>query len=100
VSAERLRLHVPSEPIAQKSAWHEGVLDGRELAEVIDGECGIAGWFWDRWRVLATLGLDRDSFGTIVSAYRRELWLWLAGERTWEQCCSGLIGRLERRIAL
>jgi len=23
----------------------------------------------------------------------------LAGERTWTQCCSGLIGRITRRIA-
>ena len=27
------------------------------------------------------------------------VWLWLAGERTWAQCCSGLIGRINRRVA-
>jgi hypothetical protein len=48
--------------------------------------------------VLASVGVDRASFGAIASAYRRELWLWLAGERTWQQCCSGLLGRLERRM--
>ena len=98
MSAERPRLHVPSEPIAEKAAWHEAALGGRELADIVDGDCGIAGWFWERWRVLASVGIDRAAFGVIAGAYRRELWLWLAGERTWQQCCSGLLGRLERRM--
>jgi hypothetical protein len=34
-----------------------------------------------------------------VLGYQREIWLWLAGERTWAQCCSGLIGRINRRLA-
>ena len=38
------------------------------------------------------------TFGAIVADYRREIWLWLAGERTWAQCCSGLIGRITRRL--
>jgi hypothetical protein len=98
VSPERPRLHVPSEPVAQRAAWYEAVLGGQELAEVVADESGIAAWFWERWRVLARVGLDRVAFGKIVDAYRREIWLWLAGERTWEQCCSGLLGRLERRL--
>jgi hypothetical protein len=28
--------------------------------------------------------------------YARELWLWLVGERTWEQCYDGLSGRIGR----
>ena len=35
----------------------------------------------------------------VCANYRRELWLWLVGERTWEQCVSGLTGRLSRRLA-
>lgn len=31
------------------------------------------------------------------AGYRRELWLWLAGERSWQQCASGLAGRIARR---
>ncbi len=33
------------------------------------------------------------------AGYRRELWLWLAGERTWQQCAGGLAGRISRRQA-
>ena len=69
------------------------------LDEVIEKEDGIASWLWERWRVLATAGLDRARFVEIVVGYRREIWLWLMGERTWAQCCSGLIGRIDRRLA-
>ena len=55
--------------------------------------CGPAG------AALASAGVDEDELGLIVLGYRREIWLWLAGERTWAQCCSGLIGRITRRIA-
>lgn len=99
MSAERPRLHVPSEPADRRATWYAGVLAGQLLADVVDGDCGIAGWLWDRWRVLEQAGLDRAAFGVVVSTYRRELWLWLAGERTWEQCCSGLLGRLNRRLS-
>jgi hypothetical protein len=97
VSVEHPRLHVPSEP-ADKAIWYATVLGGTDLAQVVEGDGGIAGWLWDRWRVLGSVGLDRTSFIGLTLAYRRELWLWLAGERTWEQCCSGLIGRIDRRL--
>jgi hypothetical protein len=43
--------------------------------------------------------MSEDDLARIVVEYRREIWLWLAGERTWAQCCSGLIGRIDRRLA-
>ena len=45
------------------------------------------------------VGRDQEDFTLIVLEYRRELWLWLAGERIWTQSCSGLVGRITRRIA-
>jgi hypothetical protein len=92
-------LHVPDEPIARREAWYAAVLDGAPIAEVVEGEGGVAEWLWGRWRVLASAGLDAKDFSTAVGGYRREIWLWLGGERTWAQCCSGLIGRLTRRFA-
>ena len=91
-----LRLHVPSEPDA--AAWRRRVLHSATLDEIIEKEEGIAAWLWDRWRVLERHGMDRPAFVAVVSGYRRELWLWLMGERTWSQCCSGLAGRAERRL--
>ena len=92
-----LRLHVPTEP--DPSRWRERVMADATLDEVLEKEDGIGPWLWERWRVLEGAGLDRARFVAIVVAYRREIWLWLMGERTWAQCCSGLIGRIDRRLA-
>ena len=93
-------LHIPDEPTAHAERWLAAVLDGQELRDVVaEQREGIAAWFWSRWRTLASAGLDEQQLASIVLGYRRELWLWLAGERTWGQCCSGLVGRINRRLA-
>jgi hypothetical protein len=92
-------LHVPDEPTARAERWLAAVLDGRELDDVLTDDDGVVAWLWARWRFLASAGFGEDAFRLVVLGYRRELWLWLAGERTWAQCCSGLIGRISRRIA-
>jgi len=92
-------LHVPDEPTVRAERWLTAVLDGGELEPVLTGADGIVAWLWTRWRILATAGVGEEDLGRIVLGYRREMWLWLAGERTWSQCCSGLIGRIDRRIA-
>jgi hypothetical protein len=94
---QSVRLHIPSSP-TERDHWRQAVLDGVDLAEVLQRPGGTTDWLWRRWRVLATAGLTREAFGAIVLGYRRELWLWMAGERTWAQCCAGLIGRIERRL--
>lgn len=94
-----LRLHVPDEPTERRVGWYARVLDGEELISVVSADDGMAAWLWSRWQVLAGAGVTPEGFRDLVLAYRRELWLWLHGDRTWEQCCSGLIGRLERRLA-
>ena len=91
-------LHVPDEPIVNKLAWRDRVLGGQDLGEVVTGPGGPGEWLWGRWRVLATAGMGRAELEAVVDGYRRELWLWMAGERTWQQCCSGLIGRITRRL--
>ena len=92
-------LHAPDEPTARAEAWLAAVLDGQDLEVVLTDDDGFVPWLWARWRFLSSSGLDEDTFRLVVLEYRREVWLWLAGERTWSQCCSGLIGRISRRIA-
>jgi hypothetical protein len=91
-------LHVPEEPGPLAERWLAKVRSGVPFDETISGDDGISSWLWSRWRSLAVVGIDEDEFERIVRDYRRELWLWLAGERTWAQCCGGLIGRIDRRI--
>jgi hypothetical protein len=91
-------LHVPDEPTARADAWLAQVVDGQDLATVLGADDGLVPWLWSRWSTLSQAGVTREEFGDMVVAYRREIWLWLAGERIWTQCCSGLIGRVNRRI--
>jgi hypothetical protein len=93
-----LGLHVPDEPAERAERWRRAVDDGQSLESVLTGADGVTSWLWTRWRALSAAGLDEQALGAIVLGYRRELWLWLAGERTWAQCCSGLIGRISRRV--
>ncbi|MGH9086858.1 MAG: hypothetical protein ACRDYZ_01915 [Acidimicrobiales bacterium] len=92
------RLHLPDEPTALGERWRAAVLDGVPLPEVVGGSGGVAPWLWSRWSVLAARGMDEARFTEVVAGYRREVWLWLVGDRTWEQCCAGLIGRVGRRL--
>ena len=92
-------LHLPDEPVARAEAWtHAVVSEGRDLKSVLTAADGLAPWLWSRWRTCPA-GMSEDELARIVVDYRREIWLWLAGERTWSQCCSGLIGRIGRRLA-
>jgi hypothetical protein len=91
-------LHVPDEPTARADAWLAAVIDGTDLTDVLRAEDGLIPWLWSRWNTVGKSGLTYDDFSQIVVGYRREIWLWLAGERIWSQCCSGLLGRVGRRI--
>ena len=93
-----LHLHLPDEPTALAEQWLDDVVSGQTLEAVFGGESGLGAWLWHRWRSLAAAGLAQADFDAIVLSSRRELWLWLAGERTWAQACSGLLGRIERRL--
>jgi hypothetical protein len=92
-------LHVPDEPTLRAEAWLAAILDGADLVSVLSAEDGLTAWLWSRWSALGQAGVTREEFGQIVVGYRREIWLWLAGERIWTQCCSGLVGRVGRRTA-
>jgi hypothetical protein len=93
-------LHLPDEPVARAEAWTEAVVvEGRDLGSVLTATDGLAPWLWSRWRTLASAGMSEEELAAVVLDYRREIWLWLAGERNWAQCCSGLIGRVGRRLA-
>ncbi len=92
-------LHVPEEPEQERLRWWGDVAEGRAWEDVLCAPGGLAEWLWQRWRVLERAGLAHEDFVALVHAYRRELWFWLQGDRTWGQACAGLIGRLQRRAA-
>ena len=93
-------LHVPDEPDGAGRGWLAAVLDGRTLEDVLTEDDGVVRLaVGPLARLSSRPAWTRTAFRPVVLGYRRELWLWLAGERTWAQCCSGLIGRISRRVA-
>jgi hypothetical protein len=91
-------LHMPEEPAVQAERWLSAILEGAAVDDVLAGDEGLVDWLWSRWRILGSAGMTPDDLALVVKSYQREIWLWLAGERTWAQCCSGLIGRIGRRL--
>jgi hypothetical protein len=91
-------LHMPDEPTVRADGWLASVVDAADLVTVLRADDGLVPWLWSRWSTLAQVGVTKEEFADMVVDYRREIWLWLAGERIWTQCCSGLIGRINRRI--
>jgi hypothetical protein len=93
-------LPLPVEPVELRARVRARVEQepGRGAA-LIDGGAWIADPLWERWGpLLEPAGMSRARFLQVVAGYRRELWLWVMGERTWAQSAGGLLGRVLRRL--
>jgi hypothetical protein len=94
-----LHLEFPPEPGELRVALRDALLDGGDWREGFSDDTCIGVWLWSRWQpVLEPGGCSREEFVDIVVANRRELWLWLHGDRQWEQYVHGLAGRVIRRM--
>ena len=93
-------LSLPEEPVELRARTRALVeQDPGQGALVVDAGSFVADPLWERWGpALEAAGMDRDRFGGVVAGYRRELWLWVMGERTWAQSAGGLLGRVRRRL--
>ena len=102
-------LPVPAEPTALRERLYAALLADPPAPAALsvpgggDGGGGAYGpfeaWLWEEWQPsLAAAGMDRESFVGVVAGCRREIWLWLAGERPWQHCAEGLAGRVVRRL--
>jgi len=92
-------LEFPSEPEELRIGLSDALLAGGDWREGFSDDICIGVWLWSRWQpVLEPAGCTREDFIDIVVAGRRELWLWLLGDRRWDQYVSGLAGRVVRRL--
>lgn len=91
---------LPEEPVELRRRTRALIeQDPERGAAVAEAGAWLADPLWIVWGpALRSAGLDRDRFGEVVAGYRRELWLWVMGERTWAQAGGGLLGRVQRRL--
>jgi hypothetical protein len=100
LTAQGPDLPLPEEPVALRAGVRALVEEEPERgAALIDGAAWIADPLWERWGpLLEPAGMSRARFLEVVAGHRRELWLWVMGERTWAHSAGGLAGRVRRRL--
>lgn len=92
-------LELPPEPEGLRVGLRDALLDGGDWRAGFSDDICVGVWLWSRWQpALEPAGCTREEFVDIVVANRRELWLWLGGDRRWEQYVTGLAGRVLRRL--
>ena len=92
-------LEFPPEPVELRDGLRDALLAGDDWNAGFSDDICIGVWLWGRWQpALEPVGCTREAFVDIVVSTRRELWLWLLGDRRWEQYVSGLAGRVVRRL--
>ncbi len=75
------------------------LLSGANWREGFSDDICIGLLLWRAWQpALEPLGFSREDFIDSVVAYRRELWLWLMGDRGWIPYVTGLAARVIRRV--
>jgi hypothetical protein len=103
VAASRLQLRLS--PVPEPLELREALLAlGRERPRELIQRLGEGEWvvelLWSQWGAgLRRAGAERALLASVVRGYRLELWLWVVGERRWEQVLDGLAGRVARRVA-
>ncbi|MDA8343262.1 MAG: hypothetical protein M0007_13715 [Actinomycetota bacterium] len=96
------RLELPTEPLDLKVVLRRAMLGVEARSGTSDAyvdETCLGAWLWSRWQpVLEPRGCTREQCIDIVAGLRREVVLWLLGDRAWPQLVSSLAGRVSRRL--
>jgi hypothetical protein len=96
--ARTTTLPLPEEPADLRAETRALLEDWPEEGDrVIADATFVADLLWDEWRD-DLAGMDRDRFLEITRGYSGELRLWVVGERPWDHCVAGLVGRVRRRL--
>jgi hypothetical protein len=90
-------LEAPAEPLELKAllraAVGENPVGGREVAL-----SNVTELFWDEWHdALVGVGVGEAKFASIVAGATNEVWLWVMGDRPFDQLVAALAGRTLRR---
>ncbi len=94
---------LPEEPASLRDAQRgNALLEPVSLDGALTETSGkFAGWLWASWEPqLQSAGIAQDDLPLLLGGYRREIWLWLMGDRRWQQMAAGLAGRASRRTRM
>jgi hypothetical protein len=90
----------PAEPLELKARLRDAV--GRAPEEtrrlLATGE-GVGDYLWGAWAAGLPALAREDVVGYAGTSWR-ELWLWVMGERTWEEAAGLVGGGVLRRVAV
>jgi hypothetical protein len=93
------RLELPEEPVEMKEDLRATLLAGADWRKGFSDDICVGLWLWRHWQpALEPYGFGREEFIDAVVAFRRELWLWLMGDRGWIPFVTGLAARVIRRV--
>lgn len=89
----------PPEPLELKERTTRLALESPSAARerLAEGEW-LAGYLWAEWaRELEPAGVTREALVAELSRWRRELWLWVMGERQWKEAAGLVYGGVLRQ---
>jgi hypothetical protein len=92
-------LAIPEEPLELKALLRAGVgedpVAGREVALA-----EVTAMLWRDWEAALTpFGMDEAGFVSIVAGATHEVWLWVMGDRPYDQLVTSIAGRTIRRTS-
>ncbi|MGH9018904.1 MAG: hypothetical protein ACRDY1_14230, partial [Acidimicrobiales bacterium] len=97
--AQGVELDDIEEPLEWRHRYRRELDEGIDPRSGLGAGRGIGAVVWERWGgVLEPLGMDADAFTVVLAGAGRELWLWVMGERQWDEVLAGLAGRVRRRL--
>lgn len=89
----------PPEPADLRASARRAALDETDGVASSSWWQALAQFLWRWWAPsLSAAKLAEGDFTDMVGTSRRELWLWVAGERTWDHTAGALAGRVRRRL--
>jgi hypothetical protein len=60
----------------------------------------VAIYLWSAWsEELSAMGVDEPGFSSVLAGAGSEIWLWVMGDRPYDQLAASLAGRILRRLA-
>jgi hypothetical protein len=99
-SPSKPALSIPDEPVELKSFLRTAVGEDPPAGRVV-ALAEVAAMFWRDWEAaLAPFGMDEETFDSVIAGATNEVWLWVMGDRPFDQLVASVAGRTLRRTSL